>query len=160
MKQVYFFVKLFSFVLLIFIWEYTFISYRELPDIIPIHFGIDGTPDGFSTKKMSWLLPFIATFIFGLLFYLSKNQSSSLLNLPSNIKENKTLSSNIIHFVNLIVMVLFSVITYESINVALEKSSRLSSATLYLVALLFLGIIGIMIYSNYLKKTETKTSEH
>lgn len=158
MKQVYFFVKLFSFVLLIFIWEYTFISYRELPDIIPIHFGIDGTPDGFSTKKMSWLLPFIATFIFGLLFYLSKNQSSSLLNLPSNIKENKTLSSNIIHFVNLIVMVLFSVITYESINVALEKSSRLSSATLYLVALLFLGIIGIMIYSNYLKKTETKTS--
>ena len=158
MKQVYFFVKLFSFVLLIFIWEYTFISYRELPDIIPIHFGIDGTPDGFSTKKMSWLLPFISTFIFGLLFYLSKNQSSSLLNLPSNIKENKTISSNIIHFVNLIVMVLFSVITYESINVALEKSSRLSSATLYLVALLFLGIIGIMIYSNYLKKTETKTS--
>lgn len=158
MKQVYFFVKLFSFVLLIFIWEYTFISYRELPDIIPIHFGLDGTPDGFSTKKMSWLLPFISTFIFGLLFYLSKNQSSSLLNLPSNIKENKTLSSNIIHFVNLIVMVLFSVITYESINVALEKSSRLSSATLYLVALLFLGIIGIMIYSNYLKKTETKTS--
>ena len=160
MKQVYFFVKLFSFVLLIFIWEYTFISYRELPDIIPIHFGLDGTPDGFSTKKMSWLLPFIATFIFGLLFYLSKNQSSSLLNLPSNIKENKQLSSNIIHFVNLIVMVIFSVITYESINVALEKSSRLSSATLYLVALLFLGIIGIMIYSNYLKKTETKTSEH
>lgn len=160
MKQVYFFVKLFSFVLLIFIWEYTFISYRELPDIIPIHFGLDGTPDGFSTKKMSWLLPFISTFIFGLLFYLSKNQSSSLLNLPSNIKENKTLSSNIIHFVNLIVMVLFSVITYESINVALEKSSRLSSATLYLVALLFLGIIGIMIYSNYLKKTETKTSEY
>jgi len=160
MKQVYFFVKLFSFVLLIFIWEYTFISYRELPDIIPIHFGIDGTPDGFSTKKMSWLLPIIASFVFGLLFYLSKNQSSSLLNLPSNIKENKTLSSNIIHFVNLIVMVLFSVITYESINVALEKSSRLSSATLYLVALLFLGIIGIMIYSNYLKKTETKTSEH
>ena len=158
MKQVYFFVKLFSFVLLIFIWEYTFISYRELPDIIPIHFGLDGTPDGFSTKKMSWLLPFIATFIFGLLFYLSKNQSSSLLNLPSNIKENKTLSSNIIHFVNLIAMVLFSVITYESINVALEKSSRLSSATLYLVALLFLGIIGIMIYSNHLKKTETKTS--
>ena len=158
MKQVYFFVKLFSFVLLIFIWEYTFISYRELPDIIPIHFGIDGTPDGFSTKKMSWLLPFISTFIFGLLFYLSKNQSSSLLNLPSNIKENKTLSSNILHFVNLIVMVLFSVITYKSINVALEKSSRLSSATLYLVALLFLGIIGIMIYSNYLKKTETKTS--
>ena len=158
MKQVYFFVKLFSFVLLIFIWEYTFISYRELPDIIPIHFGLDGTPDGFSTKKMSWLLPFISTFIFGLLFYLSKNQSSSLLNLPSNIKENKTLSSNILHFVNLIVMVLFSVITYESINVALEKSSRLSSATLCLVALLFLGIIGIMIYSNYLKKTETKTS--
>ena len=158
MKQVYFFVKLFSFVLLIFIWEYTFISYRELPDIIPIHFGLDGTPDGFSTKKMSWLLPFIATFIFGLLFYLSKNQSSSLLNLPSNIKENKQLSSNIIHFVNLIVMVIFSVITYESINVALEKSSRLSSATLYLVALLFLGIIGIMIYSNHLKKTETKTS--
>ena len=159
MKQLYFLVKLFSFVLLIFIWEYTFISYRELPDIIPIHFGIDGTPDGFSTKKMSWLLPIIASFIFGLLFYLSKNQSSSLLNLPSNIKENKQLSSNIIHFVNLIAMVIFSVITYESINVALEKSSRLSSATIYLVALLFLGIIGILIYSNHLKKTETKTSD-
>ena len=160
MKQVYFFVKLFSFVLLIFIWEYTFISYRELPDIIPIHFGLDGTPDGFSTKKMSWLLPIIASFVFALLFYLSKNQSSSLLNLPANIKENKQLSSNIIHFVNLIAMVIFSVITYESINVALEKSSRLSSATIYLIALSFLGIIGIMIYSNYLKKTETKTSEY
>ena len=159
MKQLYFFVKLFSFVLLIFIWEYTFISYRELPDIIPIHFGVDGTPDGFSTKKMSWLLPIIASFVFGLLFYLSKNQSSSLLNLPANIKENKQLSSNIIHFVNLIAMVIFSVITYESINVALEKSSRLSSATIYLVALLFLGIIGILIYSNHLKKTATKTSD-
>lgn len=159
MKQLYFLVKLFSFVLLIFIWEYTFISYRELPDIIPIHFGIDGTPDGFSTKKMNWLLPIIASFIFGLLFYLSKNQSSSLLNLPTNIKENKQLSSNIIHFVNLIVMVIFSVITYESINIALEKSSRLSSATIYLIALLFLGIIGIMIYSNHLKKTATKTSD-
>ncbi len=160
MKKLLILLKILSFALLIFIWDYVIISYRELPEIIPVHFGLNGIPDGFGNKNLSWLLPVLATLIFSLLFYVSKNKSSNLLNLPSKIKEDEKLSTFIIHFVTFLAMLIFSVITYESIRVALGKMTQLSPAIYFLMASLFLGIFGIVVYSSFFKKPETKTPEH
>jgi len=38
--------------------------YESLPDIIPRHFGADGTPDGYSGKAIIWTLPLIGALMF------------------------------------------------------------------------------------------------
>jgi uncharacterized membrane protein len=157
MKIFTFSLKIFSFILLLFIWEYSLISYRDLPEIIPIHFGLDGVADGFGSKKFIWLLAIIPTLIFVWLLYLSKKNSSSLINLPSNIKEDKRLTSLILMILNVDCMLIFSALTYESIQIALRLQEKLSSVTNYFLLLLFLQVAAIIGYSFYLKKLESKT---
>lgn len=158
MKSLSFFLKLLSFGLLIFIWDYTFISYRKLPAIIPVHFDLEGNPNGYGIKMISWLLPVIATLLFGFLFYLSKNTKSSLLNIPQNIKENTEVSRGIVDGFNLLTMALFSVITYESIGVALGNLSELSSAFNYLLLIMFSAVIAILLYSYFISKKKNSSN--
>lgn len=157
MKTLSYFLKLLSFGLLIFIWDYTFISYRNLPKIIPIHFDFAGNPDGYGQKMVSWLFPLVATLVFGFLLYLSKNAKSPLLNLPHNIKEKPLISRLITDGLNILVMSLFSVITYDSIAVALGENRSLSPVTKYLLGFLFLYVAFILLYSYILKKKNNLT---
>ncbi|QDP85628.1 DUF1648 domain-containing protein [Chryseobacterium sp. SNU WT5] len=153
MKKLPFYLKITSFCLLIFIWDYIFIHYRELPKIIPIHFDFHGNPDGFAPKMMIWVLAGIATFLYLLLYLVSKNKNSSLLNMPQNVKDSVN-ASLIIDSMNLVVMLMLAVISSESISVGLGKADGLSPIINYLVILLIVGVVGILIYSNIISKRD------
>ena len=43
-----------------------------LPDRIPIHFGLRGQPDAWGDKVTIWILPAVATVIFGVLTAVSR----------------------------------------------------------------------------------------
>jgi len=148
--------KLITCSLLVFVWIFTFYSYQNLPQIIAIHFDLQGNPNDFSTKQTIWVLPIIATFLFSLLFNLSKNPASALLNLPPNVKRNEKASVFILNSLNLVVMMMLSVATYETINIGLGNQKQLTSTTAYLLLLLFSGVLGIIFYSFYSKKLESK----
>ncbi len=152
MKKLPFYLKIVSFCLLIFIWDYIFINYRNLPGSVPIHFDWDGKPNFFAPRILIWFFAAIATFVYLLIFYLTKNINSPLLKMPENIKEDTGKAERIVSVFHLIIMMILTVITYEGIAVALEKNEALSPVTNYLIIVLFLGVIVMMIYSYLISK--------
>ncbi len=152
MEKLPFYLKIVSFVLLIFIWDYIFMNYRNLPLSVPIHFDWDGKPNFYVPRIMIWVLAGISTFIYLLIFYLTKNINSPMLKMPQNIKDDSKKAERIVSVFHLIIMVILTVITYESIAVAVEKNETVSPTTNYLIVLLFVGVIAMMIYSYIISK--------
>ncbi|RYD94487.1 MAG: DUF1648 domain-containing protein [Sphingobacteriales bacterium] len=56
--------------LLLFCWLMIFRSFGALPATVPIHFDATGRPDNWAPKAGIWVLPFIATVIYGLFTFL------------------------------------------------------------------------------------------
>lgn len=152
MKKVPFYLKIVSFVLLIFIWDYIFINYRNLPLSVPIHFDWDGRPNFYMPRIMIWFLAAAATFIYLLIFYLTKNINSPLLKMPQNIKDHTNKAERIVSIFHLIIMLILTVITYESIAVGLGKYDAVSPVTNYLIVGLLVGVIAMLIYSYIISK--------
>lgn len=152
MKKLPFYLKIISFVLLIFIWDYIFINYRNLPLTVPVHFDWDGKPNFFIPRIMIWFLAGIATFIYLLIFYLTKNIKSPMLKMPQNIKDDTNKAERIVSFFHLIIMLILAVTTYESIAVGLQKYDAVSPITNYLIVVLLLSVFVMMIYSYMISK--------
>lgn len=155
MKKIPFYLKIVSFILLIFIWDYIFINYRNLPLSVPIHFDWDGKPNFFVPRIMIWFLAGIATFIYLLIFYLTKNLNSPMLKMPQNIKKDTMKAERIVSVFHFIIMLVLTVITYESIAVGVGKYEAVSPLTNYLIVVLFLGVISMMIYSYIISKRDS-----
>lgn len=154
MKKVSGLLKLISFLFLGFIWIFTIINFRKLPEVIPIHYGFNGIPDGFGSRNTIWFEVGITTVIFSLLTYVSKRPDFPLLNIPQNIKNNPRLTELVVSILLLLVMLIFADINYESIQNALGKTKGISSAIHYFLGLLFLFIIWMMIYSYKISKRQ------
>lgn len=154
MKKIPFYLKIVSFILLIFIWDYIFINYRNLPLSVPIHFDWDGKPNFFVPRIMIWFLAGIATIIYLLIFYLTKNLNSPMLKMPQNIKKDTMKAERIVSVFHFIIMLVLTVITYESIAVGVGKYEAVSPLTNYLIVVLFLGVIAMMIYSYIISKRD------
>lgn len=152
MKTISLFLKALSFLILIFIWIYTIINFKNFPETIPIHYDLTGNPDGFGSRNTEWFLNIVATAMFIMLFTMSKKPNDPLLNIPKNIKENPILTEFVVSILLLIIMMIFGVISYESTLNALGKTKGLSSVTNYLLGLMVLGIILMLIYSYRLSK--------
>lgn len=157
MKKLPFYLKIVSFCLLLFIWDYIFINFRNLPQSIPVHFDFSGKPNVFAPRMLIWFLAAIATFIYLLIFYLTKNIKSPLLKMPENIKKDSQKAELIVSVFHFMIMLLLTVISYESISVGLGKTESLSPMTTYLIVVLFLAVTVMLIYSYFLtKKTGSK----
>lgn len=125
-----------------------------MPLSVPIYFDWNGKPNFYAPRMMIWLLAGAATFICLLIFYLTKNINSPLLKMPQNIKADTMKAERIVSVFHLIVMILLTVITYESIAVGLGKTEVLSPVSSYLIVLLLLGVIVMMLYSYVISKRD------
>ncbi len=152
MKTISIFLKVLSFLILIFIWFFTILNFSNFPETIPIHYDLAGNPDGFGSRNTVWIEAGIATAMFVMLFAVSKKPNDPLLNIPQNIKENPILTELVVSIMLLIVMAMFGVISYESTLNALGKTKGLSLITNYLLGLMFWGIIVMLIYSYRLSR--------
>ncbi|MGC4129215.1 MAG: DUF1648 domain-containing protein [Bergeyella sp.] len=157
MKNISLLLKILSFLALVFIWIYTIIYFSKLPETVPTHFGINGKADGFGSKSSLWHIPFIAILNFLLLFYMSKNKDFTFLNIPKNLKENTAFSVLCIDILNFWTMLLFAVITYETIQTSLGNMQGISSVTNYLIGFILIFTIAMMVYSYRLSKKMKQT---
>ena len=128
------------------------ITYGKLPETVPIHFGLDGTADGFGSKNTNWFLAGISSAIFILMMYLSQNPNAPVLNIPENLKKDPAISEFVVSILSVLIMFLFANINYESIQVSLGKVEGLSHITNYILGVMLLFIISMMIYSWRLTK--------
>lgn len=123
-------VDIMSATLLILLIAYTFVSYSELPDTIPSHFNAKGDIDDYSEKSILWLLPILGVVLFFGMYIINKypHLHNYMVNITEeNAIKNYRLSTRIVRFTNLFIMLLFGIITYSIVESAHGNISKLYS---------------------------------
>ena len=137
-------------------WVLTVANYSELPDIIPTHYNGAGEADGFGNKSNILSLPIISTLIFIGLTVL--NKYPHLFNYPSEITKENSLNqyknaSRMIRFLKFIIMIIFGLIIFKTIQNANGNTDGLGTWFLPLtMGMIFIPIIYFLINTNRRKK--------
>ncbi len=133
------------------IWVLTITNYTKLPDIIPIHYNAMGQADGFGRKGNILILPIIATVLFVGLTIL--NKFPHVFNYPTNITTDNALrqytnATRLIRYLKLIIVVIFGLISYQTIRNANGQTEGLGTWFLPLtMGLLFIPLIYFIVKS-------------
>lgn len=119
-----------------------FQHWQFLPERIPTHYNFAGEPDAHGSKTTLLFLPLIGAGLFVMLTVVGLNPQS--MNLPVKVtEENRELvyaqAVRFIHFLRLLIGVLFGYLIWGTIQVGLAKQTQLDSRILFG----FLGIMGL-----------------
>lgn len=100
------------------LWAYVSYNYTILPDIVPIHFGAGGVPDGYGEKELNFLAPSIASCLFIFITYLQFKPHK--LNYVTEITENNALAQytnavRMMRVLKLALCILFIFIEYSTV---------------------------------------------
>ena len=138
-------------ILLAILWATTFYVISRLPEIIPIHFGLNGEADGFGKRKELIVFPIIATFIVGLFSLFSKFPDLTVIGKKKFIAPEKRerFASFTIRFMlimRIAIILLFFVILYSIYNAAHSATPKLGSWDILLALGLIFAPIGIFLY--------------
>ncbi len=148
------FFRILNILLLIGFWVYTIVSFFQLPEVIPIHFDLNGNADGFGNRNMQWFEGGVVTLLFIILQYASKNPYMKGLNIPNTMRENAPLTFLFCQVLCFLMMLLFTDLTYNTVEVALQRKNGTGYSSLYFLVLIFISMIGFIYYAykNPLKK--------
>ncbi len=125
---------------------YPLYHYGSLPEEIPTHFGPDGQPDAFGSKKSIWILPIISLITF--IIFVVLNRSPHIFNYPTKITEDNALvqyqaATRLMRLLNAIITVFMAYITYGIVQTALENQNGLGTNAIWIF---MTAVIGITIY--------------
>jgi len=125
------------------------IYFNQLPNIIPVHFGFNGQPDGFGTKDVIWIMPVLGTFLFLGMSLLNKHPH--ILNYPQMVTEDNAerlykTATRMMRVLNALVACIFAYMTFGTIQTALGNQNGLGTMFLTIFLILILGTTG---YSSY-----------
>lgn len=148
-------VEVFGWVSLVAFWAFVLINYADLPDTIPTHFDYAGQVDGYGGKEMILVLTFIATAIFIGMTIL--NKYPHIFNYPTEITEENALkhytnATRLLRYIKLIIVVVFGVITLQSVRVANGQINDIGSWLLPVT----LGLIFIPVFYFLIKSFRIK----
>jgi uncharacterized membrane protein len=140
---------------LITLWIFIVTNYYNLPKIIPTHFNGAGHIDSFGSKLTILLLPIIGTILFIGMTIL--NNYPQIFNYPTNITadnalEQYTNATKLIRYLKLILVVIFTIITYLTIRTTKGLSDGLG---IWFVPLT-LGLIFIPVIYYTIKSIKIK----
>lgn len=108
---------------------YTALRYRELPDRVPLHFGLMGGADGFGPRPAIWL--FVIVQVFVAVVYLTASQAAGQRLL----------------YVGLLTVVLFAWLQSQIVAVTIAGTNRIPAARLYTAIALFVAGVVLSIFA-------------
>ncbi len=152
MKAVSYIFKTLSALILLFSWVFVVVNFQKMPQSVPIHYGMDGLPDGYGPKSTNWFLLLIQSGLFFLLLYFSRNSDKPGLSIPNNLKSDPVVAEFVVSSLLFLMMLILGLISYESVLNALGKIKGLSAANNYLLLALLLWLVGILIWSAIISK--------
>ena len=137
------------------IWGLTITNYSKLPSIIPTHFNGAGQADGFGGKGNIQILPLVATILYVGLTIL--NKFPNIFNFPINITKDNALkqytnATRLIRYLKLIIVIIFGIIAFKTIQNANGKTDGLGIWFLPLT----LGLVFIPLTYYIIKSFRTK----
>ena len=113
------------------LWGFTLIHFKDLPAEIPIHYNAKGMPDGFGTRIHIWGLPIIASLLFALLNGLQKR------------KGIQQIEKQLLQWMQLLILGIFTYIQIQTFFVAVNKSDGLGS---WFLPLTIFGFIAPIVW--------------
>ncbi len=130
--------------------------YNSLPELIPTHYNLFGQPDAFNPRWSIFILPALALMLFFGMSWLQK--LPHIYNYPVEVNESNanylySTGVRLIRFIKLIVILIFSYITYSSIRVAIGQGKGLNIWILMIFILSIVFALVIFIKKMYSKKT-------
>ncbi len=148
-------IELLGWGVLLALWVWTGTSYSSLPDTIPTHFNAAGEADGFGRKVSIVGLPVIATLLYIGLTVL--NRFPHIFNFPTPITQGNALrqytnATRMIRYLKLILVLVFTGISYQTIQQANGTSEGLGIWFLPLT----LGLIFMPLLYFVIKSFQTK----
>ena len=125
--------------MLLLLWAFCFYSYYNTPDIVPVHFGADGKPDGYGDARTVFLMPIIAVFLFILMSLATRhpeNFNYTVTITPQNAERQYSRMLRFMKWIKIGVVMIILLIEFFSFNVAIGKSDRLPGWILFVVFVL------------------------
>ncbi|MEO0734489.1 MAG: DUF1648 domain-containing protein [Bacteroidota bacterium] len=121
--------------------------YGELPDRIPIHFGITGQADGFGSKVILWILPVINLGLFYLMGWTTK-ASFKHFNYPVAITEENAARQHAIALEMVAVLRTVCCLLIAYLVYAIIRAAQTGNGSLGALAMSFfiVGIFGPIAY--------------
>lgn len=110
--------------------------YNRLPNVIPVHFALNGQPNGFTTKSMLWMFPAIS-----LVFYVVLS-----LQIRSHYFLNAALLMRIL---KVIITLVFLYVTFVAIQVGLGEMKGLGQWFLTTMLLIIISTVVIFLMKGY-----------
>lgn len=142
--------------LLALLWFVAIWHYPDLPETIPVHYNLAGEADGFGEKKNIFLLPIIGTVQYVVISFLQ--EYPHLFNYwgkisPENAKKQYTNAVRTIACLKCAMILLFLVINYQTVRVAMGKTEGLGTWFSPVGIGLILLLVGYSLVQSYrLKK--------
>ncbi len=127
--------------------------YNQLPDRIPIHFDIKGTPDSYGSKETIWILVGLAIVMYFFMKFiasLSADQYNYPVKVtPANAKQQFLIGRQLIYLLNAGMTVLFLLISWGIIQTAKGDMSGLGAwFFLAMLVLIFAPIVFTLVVAN------------
>jgi uncharacterized membrane protein len=137
------------------LWLMILLNYADLPDTIPTHFNAAGKVDDYGSKSTIFLLPVIATLLYGGMTRL--NLFPHIFNYTKKITAENALaeytnSTQMMRYVKLVIVFLFTIIVFKTIQTANGKSEGLGIWFLPLVLVLALALFLVYLLRFYRTK--------
>jgi uncharacterized membrane protein len=145
-------IEVLELLLLLGFWIFTVKFYPLLPEIIPTHFGGGGEPDGFGSKATILGLPIVSTVLYVMLTIFSRyphkmNYSATIT--AENAEVQYRIMTRMIRVLKVFVLLIFWILDYKTVQIALGWPDVLGSWFLFLLfALLFSPIFYFLIQSS------------
>jgi uncharacterized membrane protein len=142
-------IEVLGLIVLIGFWIFTINFYALLPEVIPTHFGGGGKPDGFGPKEAILGLPIVSTVLYVMLTIFSRyphkmNYSATIT--AENAEVQYRIMTRMIRVLKVFVLLIFWILDYKTVQIALGWPDVLGSWFLFLLfALLFAPIFYFLI---------------
>jgi uncharacterized membrane protein len=120
------------------------VSYSSLPDVIPNHFGIDGTPNQYGSKSSLWIVVAVSVFIYMLTGIIAMFPES--FNYPSQ-KEDKAsqykLGVKLMRSLRACILLFVTLVTVVMIH---STKTGTAKGTFWIIGIVPLILLGNLIW--------------
>ena len=121
---------------------YLCLYWQSIPAILPTHFGLDGQPNGYSSKSFVWITVAVSIGMYVFLSVIARYPKS--FNLPAPVGDPdrprcEALGVELLAWLRLEVACLFAYIPWSTVRVATHQSTGLGVAFVFVssIAILF-----------------------
>jgi uncharacterized membrane protein len=147
-----------AFTFVVFLIVLPIINYSHLPETIPVHFNAAGEADGYGSRTTLWILPVTGLFMWFMFTVLEA--FPHIFNYPvkitaENAETQYRLAIRLLRVLKTVILIIFSFISFKTIDTAGGSASGLGKAFLPVFLILVFGVI--LVY--FVKSVNNKQPE-